>query len=305
MKKLLYTIFVRNRLSSFIVHPAVSSVVPPFVGLYYGTLDIWGSEWGFVQKYIEIHQFVFAILAGVTIFVLFFKGIRELTEGAVTKKYQELTQAILEFFNSLVKKKRDRFFNRARTLKPTGDIFKAITHPKDQLEHVLDGTKEFLSKGFGVNRKNISITVIQGNRQDDTWFYAMKCDQQKQHTKAKQLMSEPSAAKYCFDTGDSLFLADVRDGLKEKMFYPSERSSVAKTGSLFCKPVRITVAKIEYVYIFTIAVYGTNLCTPYDKNECVACEEILDEVADRVELELYLYSIRQYRDTPGAGKCVK
>ncbi|WP_417686389.1 hypothetical protein [Pseudidiomarina gelatinasegens] len=301
MKKFFYIIFVRNKLSNFIAHPAVSSVIPPVVGLYYGTLDIWGNEWDVVKNHVETHQVIFTILAGATLFVLFFKGIREFTEGAVTKKYQELTQAILEFFNTLVKKKRDRFFNKARKLKPKGDIFKAITHPKDQLEHVLDGTKELLSKGFGINRKNISITVIQGNLKDDTWFYAMKCDQQKQHTKAKRIMTESSAAKYCFDTGDSLFLADIRDGVKGGIFYPSERSSSAKTGSLFCKPVRITVSNVEFVYIFTIAVYGTNLCTPYDENECVACEKILDEVADRVELELYLYSIKQYKDTPGAG----
>lgn len=60
-------------------------------------------------------------------------------------------------------------------------------------------------------------------------------------------------------------------------------------GSVFCKPVRVTVSNVESVYIFTIAVYGQYICTPYDEAECRACEKILDEVADRVELELYLF----------------
>src|SRR5690625_663249 len=83
------------------------------------------------------------------------------------------------------------------------------------------------------------------------------------------------------------------------LFLESSRSKVSEIGSIFCKPVRIQVGTIEYVYIFTIAVFGQHICTPYDEDECIACEKILDEVADRVELELYLFSIKQYRDDGG------
>ena len=56
---------------------------------------------------------------------------------------------------------------------------------------------------------------------------------------------------------------------------------------------------INYVYIFTIAVYGEFLCTPYDEEEYKACEKLLDEVADRVELELYLHSLKTYKTSGG------
>ncbi len=73
----------------------------------------------------------------------------------------------------------------------------------------------------------------------------------------------------------------------------SNRSKQADYGSIYCKPVRINVNSIEFVYIFTIVVYGEFLCTPYDEDECKACEQLLDEVGDRVELELYLHSIKK------------
>lgn len=299
IKKLFYFLFVNNRIVNFFSAPALSMVIPPVVGLYYGTLDIWGDEWSWIKDHKATHQFIFSFLAGATIVILFFKGLSEAGKGVVAKRYQILTDSMIGFFNELVKKKRDRFNNKAKSLKPNGDIFKTITQPKDQLEYVLDGTKRLLINGFGIDPKSIGITIVQGNLKDSRWWYEFQCDSQKQHTKPKDLMSGQSTAKHCFDSGDSIFIPDIRKGIKEGVFFESDRSKKGGVGSIFCKPVRVNVGGLEYVYIFTIAVFGEFLCTPYDEEECRACEKIMDEVADRVELELYLHSIKQYRETGG------
>jgi hypothetical protein len=299
LKKVMHAVFVNNRVVDFLGSSFLSMVVPPIIGLYYGTLDIWGNEWGWVKDYQDLHSFIFTILATFTIVVLFVKGISESCKGQVAKKYENIIDSMISFFNELVKKKKDRFYHKARNLKPSGDIFKVITHPRDQLEHVLDGTKRFLVSGLSIDQKNIGITIIQGNVDEKKWWYTLQCDSQKQHTKAKDLMEGSSTARYCFDSGDSLFIPDIRKGVKEGVFFESDRSKKADIGSVFCKPVRVTVSNVEYVYIFTIAVYGQYLCTPYDETECRACEKILDEVADRVELELYLFSIKQFKDSGG------
>jgi hypothetical protein len=299
LRKTLHYIFVNNRVVDFLSSSFLSMVVPPIIGLYYGTLDIWGNEWSWVKDYQDLHAFIFTILASFTVIILFVKGISESCKGQVAKKYEKIIESMITFFNELVKKKRDRFYHKAKTLKPTGDIFKVITHPRDQLDHVLDGTKRFLVSGLGIDQKNIGITIIQGNANEKRWWYALKCDSQKQHTKAKELMEGKSTARHCFTSGDSLFIPDVRKGIKEGVFFESDRSKTTGIGSVFCKPVRVTVNNIEYVYIFTIAVYGQYLCTPYDEMECRACEKILDEVADRVELELYLYSMKQFKESGG------
>lgn len=290
---------MNNSVINFLGHPALSMVIPPIVALYYGALDIWGDDWSWIKDNKEAHEVVFSILAAFTILILFIKGISEAGKGAVYRRYNHLMESMLLFFNGLVKKKKDRFYNKAKHLKPTGDVFNLITQPIDQLEHVLDGTKSFLINGFEIKPKNVGITIIQGNPQTKKWWYALKCDTQKQHTKAKDLMEGKSTAKYCYDNGDSVFIPDIRKGIKEGVFFESERSSKSEVGSIFCKPVRISVNNTEFVYIFTIAIFGQYLCTPYDEDECKACEKILDEVADRVELELYLYSMKQYRQSGG------
>lgn len=299
LKRILYTVFVNNRVIAFLSHPVLSVVVPPIVYLYYGTLDIWGNDWDWVKEKQDLHEIIFTVLASFTIIILFIKGVSESARGNVLKKYNVLIESMMFFFNGLVKKKKDRFYNKAKLLKPNGDVFKIITQPKDQLEHVLDGTKIFLVNGFGIDSKNIGITIIQGDLSSERWWYELKCDTQKQHSKPKDLMKGKSTARYCLDTGDSLFIPDIRKGAKEGVFLASERSNKTEIGSIFCKPVRITVNRVEYVYIFTIAVFGQNLCTPYDEEECRACEKILDEVADRVELELYLNSIKLFRENGG------
>ncbi len=42
-------------------------------------------------------------------------------------------------------------------------------------------------------------------------------------------------------------------------------------------------------------IYGEIICTPYDLEECKATEKIFDQISDRIELELYLHSMRKYR----------
>lgn len=299
MKKFFYWLFVNNILVNVLSLPLVSIVVPAVVALYYTALDIWGESWSIFIDYREIHEFVFALLAAFTIFVLFVRGISEQLKGNASEKYRLLLEELLLFINELVKKKRDRFHQKAKNVNRTGDVFKQITYPKDQIEYALDGTKTFLSKGFGVDRKNICLTIIAGNPDEKKWWYEFKCDQQTQHTKAKELLDNNSTAKYCYEHGESIFIADLRKGEKEGIFHQSARYNRKKSGSIYCRPVRLMVDNIQYVYFFTIVVYGELLCVPYDLEECKATERILDEISDRIELELFLHSIKRYRETGG------
>ena len=118
MKKLLYMVFVNNRVIDFLSSPLLSIVVPSLLGLYYGSLDIWGDDWGIIADYKAIHEVAFAVFSGLTVIILFMKGISEQVKGNVQKKYQKILESLLEFFNELVKKKRDRFYKSAKNVKP-------------------------------------------------------------------------------------------------------------------------------------------------------------------------------------------
>lgn len=300
-KRVLYFIFVNNRVIKFFDSPALSMVVPPIVGLYYGTLDIWGKEWSWIANNIAMHEFIFTLLACFTVLVLFMKGIAEAWKSIAARRYQLMLESMITLFNDLVKKKKDRFNDRARGLDIKQDFFAMVAHPKDQLEHALSGTKRFLIFAFGIVDQHIGITIIQGNPTQNRWWYAFQCDPQRRHHKASDLMNNASTAKYCYDSGDSLFIPDIRKGAKDGVFRHSKRSTRNGIGSIFCKPVRTTVGKVDYCYVFTIAVFGEYLCTPYDEGECRACEKILNEVADRVELELYLHSMKQFQESGGSA----
>lgn len=76
---------MNNRVVGFLGHPALSLVIPPLVGLYYGTLDIWGDDWSWVKDKKDIHEIIFTTLAAFTIIVLFIKGIAETAKGQVAK----------------------------------------------------------------------------------------------------------------------------------------------------------------------------------------------------------------------------
>lgn len=277
----------------------MSITIPPLVGLYYGALDIWGDEWDIIKNHKQIHQIIFTFLASLTVVILFLKGISEQLKGSVQNKYQDILESIVVFFNELVKKKRDRFYQRAREVKHNGDVFKIITQPKDQIEFVLDGTKKLLKNAFDIEPKNVAITIIQGIPDEEKWWYEFKCDSQRQHTKAKTIIDGRSTASYCYNSGDSIFIPDIKKALKENVFLSTDRSKKSERGSIYCKPVRINVNSATYVYIFTIVVYGEFICTPYDEDECKGCERLLDEVGDRVELELYLHSIKKYKENGG------
>lgn len=284
---------------NFIGSPALGILVPPILGLYYGTLDIWGGEWDVVKNYKAIHEFVFLITASATVLILFLRAVSEALQGQVRSKYQGILQATMVFINELVKKKKDRFHKSARDVKPKTEVFKVITQPLDQLEFLIDGTRRLLRDAFGIDYKNVEITVIQGSHTEAKWWYLLQTDKQRQHTKAKTIIEGQSAANYCLRTGDSILVPDIRKGEKEGVFLPSDRSKKAGKGSVYCKPVRVSVGHKEYVYVFTVCVYGELICTPYDDVECKACERLLDEVSERVELELCLHSIKSFKESGG------
>ena len=304
LKKIIHDFFVKNKFIEFISSPALSIIIPPIILIYYTILDIWGDDWEIIKNYKDLHSVVFTSLAAITILILFLKSISEHFKGSVAKQYQEILESIVVFFNSLVKKKKDRFFQKSKNIKPNADIFKIITQPKDQLDFLIDGTQDLLQSAFGINKKHIEITIIQGALKEEgleekKWWYSFQCDHQKQHTKANQIMKEGSTAYYCYTHGESILIPDIRKGSKEATFQKTYRSEKSDYGSIYCKPVRIKVNTKEYLYIFTIVIYGEFICTPYDIDECKACERLLDEIADRVELELYLHSLKQYKESRG------
>lgn len=293
-KKSFYNRIVNTRVIEFIGYPIFNIVVPPLVAIYYIVLDVWGEDWGIISNYKELHQFIFLLLISLTAIILFFKGVSEQFKQSVLNKNRELLELSSMFFNQLVKIKKDRFHEIAKNIKPTADIFNKITNPKKQINYAIDASKSLISSVFDVDEKNICITIIQGDPDIDKWWYEFQCDKQVQNTKAKVIMNSNSVASHCLSNGQSSFIVDIKES-KNDIFYESDRSKSVEYGSIYCKPVRVKVNSKKYVYIFSIVIYGDMLCAPYDDEECKYSKKLLDDISSRIELELYLYSMKDFR----------
>ena len=84
LRRALYKIFVNNIVINTLNLPVVGIIIPPMVGLYYGTLDIWGDDWKIISEHKEVHEFIFTVLSVITIFILFVRGV----SSKLKAKYQ-------------------------------------------------------------------------------------------------------------------------------------------------------------------------------------------------------------------------
>jgi len=275
----------------------LSSASVILAGLYYGTLDIWGDEWGWISNYKNIHGCIYSILMLLTIFFVLCKCILDIKEEKVKKDKEELLKKFLIFIKNVVQAKRTRFFDRVARieLNKRFNFFDEITHPKDQLRFIMTQVVDFL-EFYGVNRNHVEMTILGTNSDLVKWEYELVLDRQKQYTDANKIMSNNSLAKKSIDSGESTFLSDLNEGVRQNLFYKSNRSdTVNNIGSIYCKPVTLKIQDKTYKYVFTLVSYGTYLCSPTDRQEANEFATLLDEIGDRVELELYLLAMKQHK----------
>ncbi|MDI5985302.1 hypothetical protein QLQ85_10905 [Halomonas sp. M4R5S39] len=298
-KRFFYMLLVESWLAKLLGSPVLSIVVPILVGLYYIVLDVWGDDWSIIVDFKSFHEIAFSLLAGATVFVAFWRGVSESLKSKVDNQSLVMQKSIALYCNELVHNKAQTVLHRAKSLKPNANPFRRVVLPQSQIRRSIEGIHKLLSDAFRIERRNIRITIISRRPTGGKWHYEFKHKVQREHHPADKIMNGCSAASHCYSTGESLFIADIRKGIKESVFMHSERSQGAEIGSLFCKPVKIVVNSCQFDYIFTIAIYGELLCPPYKKDECSAWANIFDDIADRIELELYLLSVDKYSSSGG------
>ena len=278
--------------------PWLSSAAVIFTGLYYGTLDIWGDDWKWISEYKNVHAAIYCIFIVVTILSVVIKSYFEYKDNKDEVKREILLKEFLQFIRNVVHAKRTRFYDCVTRIPITKRInfFDEITHPKDQLRYIMDQVAHFM-KFYGVPRSNIEMTVI-GASDNNEWKYEVELDRQRNYTDANLIMNSTSLAKVALDKGESIFLSDLAEGIRQNIFAKSARSdSVNNAGSIYCKPVTIKIQGKTYKYVFTLVSYGTYFCSPTDQNEANEFATLLDEIGDRVELELYLLAMKQHKNS--------
>lgn len=286
--------------------PWLNSALAILLGLYYGTLDIWGDEWSIIKDYLPLHSAFYIILMLLTLISIVVKCFIEVRDEKEKEKLEniklareELLKDFLYLIKNIVSQKKNRFYDRV--IKISNDrqrinFFDEITHPKDQIRQIMTQVEIFLKK-YGVPANHIEMTVIGSNTKDPNWEYLVKSDRQRKYTNANIIMNGNSLARKVMEGGQSLFVSDLKAGIGQNAFLKSERSdNVDNTGSIYCKPVTLKIQQNTYKYVFTLVSYGTYLCSPSDQQEANEFLTLLDEIGDRVELELYLLAMKQHKE---------
>lgn len=280
----------------------LNSSLAIFLGLYYGTLDIWGDDWQWIASYKHIHSIVYTILVIATVVSVIIKTWLD----HITEKNQLDEKFILEKFistvHNIVDIKRTRFYNKASNLdkqKKRIRFFDEITHPDEQIKHIMSQAREFFIF-YGVERNQIEMTVLGSIKSNEytseRWKYVIQSDIQREHSDPDILMNNNSLAKKAIESGDPIFLAELKEGIARQSFFESNRSKEADNiGSIYCKPVTIKIQEVTYRYVFSIVSYGTYLCLPTNTVEAQQIAKILNEFGNRVELELYLLAMKRHK----------
>jgi hypothetical protein len=291
IKWLIYT----NRLVAVFRSTFLQIVLPAVSAAYFLCLDVWGDKWDWIKDHQEKHELAFAFLLGASLVSMLASGIAEWYDQKSDKKYILFIERLAMLTTRLVNLKLNRFKEAAKQLKPKSDTFKQITQPKDQINLVLSEIEGLILDNFGIKEGNVCITILHKDPISEKWYYEFETHKEWNHTKAHVLMNESSAAAYSLKIGEPVFHACKKIGQRTGQYLLSDRDKRGKKGSAFVYPATIETPEYVDTYIISIVTYTERLCDPLDSDQSEAIKRILTDICKRIDLELSLLSIKQWK----------
>lgn len=290
-------IFYTNKITSILRNKFLQIVLPSFATIYYLYLDIWLEKKDFISKYQEEHWYMFIILTIMTLITHSLKGIANWYEDGYNKDYMKFMQSFSTLTSKAVNKKLNRFKDESIKLTSSSNIFNLITQPEDQINLIIYEIEDLIMTNFGIRKNQLSISIMHKDIETNLWDFKYATNRSHVHTSAEDLLKGESAASVCFERGESLFFSSKCTAANEKLYLLSERDVRTGDGSIFCYPVITKANNIDYYYIITIVTYGKKLCKCSDTQHSEAICEIFSDICTRIDLELTLESIKNWKST--------
>jgi hypothetical protein len=307
LRKAFRFVIYENLLVRILRNKFLQMVVPGLAGTYFLILDVWGDKWEIVTHYQKQHAIAFMIVIGVSLLILFVRGIADYVEERRKAKQLDIVERLVLLASRAVKMKLKRFKDEAISIQAGGNVFEKITQPKHQLNLLLDEIVDFLTSKFGLKEDQVSITIMHFNPQSKRWVFKYETQKDWTHTKPEVLLKEQSTAKECLDIGEAVFHPDKARAAKKGKYYLSARDKRTKSvGSVYCYPAFTQTTLGRDKYLISIVTYGQLLCDPLDTEQANAIRLVFTDICRRIDLELTLESIKfvqQRKPTvaPGAG----
>ncbi|WP_415886017.1 hypothetical protein ACMXYO_15435 [Neptuniibacter sp. QD37_6] len=270
-------------------------MIPGLAASYFICLDVWGDDWPILADHKEFHSLAFSIMIGLSIFSMLTRALFDIFQDKSDKDYIRFLEDFCLLTSRVVITKLNRFKGKASSLSPSGDTFKKITHPSDQINHIINEIEHFLNSAYGISQQHLRITVLHEDHRTKRWTYKFLTNQNWNYTKAETLITGNSTAKQCLDTGEPRFYPDKIEASNKRNYMMSDRDNRYGNGSIFCYPVFIENADYTDRYIISIVTYGPMLCDPLDDRLVEATNVVFCDICKRLELELTLLSIKNWQ----------
>ena len=113
------------------------------------------------------------------------------------------------------------------------------------------------------------------------------------HGDAEELVASSSAAHKVIETGQYVFFPSKEYAALDGLYNLGSRDEESGDGSIFCLPIDIRCKGQTWQYIVSIVTYGARFCDPGDRENERKTEALLREIAQRLELELTLKTIKE------------
>lgn len=280
-------------LKKYALNRFLSRILGPLAGFYYLFLDVFRSDFDWIDKNIDLHiRIVFGMMAATVIAHLLSSFVKETAPNGSNNP----TRAMAEFIKTvgiIVEEKIQRYTAIMGSLPKRGDLLMQITKPDDQILRIFKNTANFIENVFGVKTSDIDITILKRDLPNGKWNTISVYQDKWKHFDPDGIVKNSGAAQECLRKGDPVFIPNKLEAHDRKAFILNSRDRTAGPGSAFLYPVPIKTNQTSCEYLVSILTYRQQLCDSWDSDSIQAAESFLNQICRRIELELIVWQIKQ------------
>lgn len=208
-------------------------------------------------------------------------------------------ESIKELLNSvavIVGAKADRFRSKLRLVE-TNPPFETITRPGEQIAIILSETKKLVDRVCHQRVPPDAFDATVMYKQSKNWEYLVTYQTNKgKSSDPNLLLRVNSTAKKTYETGQEQFFASKNEAVRQNCYHRSERdNTVGGDGSIYSKLLKVETPQGTNEFIVTFVTYGFSVCDYRDTESSAAWCLLFREFTRRIEVELILLSIREFR----------
>jgi hypothetical protein len=296
-KSFCYRWLVTSWLGVVINNRLLTIVAAGLFGGWFLYLDIFGDQDTWFQANFDLVRrlFIGTLFVGLLVEVL--RWVADWSKGPNSTE----GSAIIELFLSvgrIVEQKIVRFRSVAQTYSGSS-AFQRLTKPESQIELILTEANDYFRRQHLLNEHQLDATVLHLSSANAGWEFVFRSNPNRTRTDPGILMSKESSASFAHATGQPCFFPSKKSQAIEERyrFGPNESND----GSIYCYPVKIPTKNGERSFVITFATYGKCLCEELNKRDLEAFSVISREFSRRIELELVLWTIKDYKKPAVVG----